>query len=446
MITAKRCLGWFSICVFGSVAVFVDAVVAGQFNTPVPFPDPFSSSQNGVVSTNEPSIRVAPNGAVYIGAIRGVPSGIDIWQFHTDSNTAKFVASPDTAPFVISPIVTIAIGGGDMDLQPTIDGKLTYSSLWAGSLTVGASTGLSLDGQTTTFASQPLGSVIVGDDRQWMAADPSGSVYMSFHDGVGNIDVVHSPGGPVAGLVYLPAGAVFGPTDIEIGFNQHGNIVADKNGRLYQVYAYGSTTGATGMNAVGVATSTDGGLTWTKTNVYVDSDTSKNFATLFPAIAVNDPNVYVVFSDGNHVYAGISNNGGTSFGSRFQVDGSMLNASLMPWVAAGSNGADVVWYGTKTSGGNSSSAVWDVYMQQLSTTGLSGSNLAADTAVKQGTICIAGLSCDLPGGSGGRELGDFFQVAVDGNGLADIAYTKVDAQNKGEIFAVHQTSDSIGAP
>ena len=417
----------------GMTALPARPALAGSF-TNLRLPTGFS----GGVDT-EPSIKVGPDGTAYIGAIRGVPSGMDMWKVPAGASTATYLGSPDSL-VPGNTICCAAIGGGDMDLAINNDGTVVYSSLWLGSITVGQSTN-----GGSSFISQPLGSVIVGDDRMWNTSDGS-NVYMSFHDlATGNIDVEKSPAGPAAGLVYAPTGAgVFSPTAVPS--NELGNLLADRlhSGVLYQPFTQ-SANGSSSHNQLDVAVSTDGGSSWTQHAVFTQPAGS-DLDSDFPAIAEDHAgNLYAVASDNTHVLVSSSTNGGATWSAPTNVNASG-NAAVFPWIAAGgAGGAVVTWYqGTTTNPSNSANS-WTVQSAEST-----NANTAAPTyavaqvssgAVRQGVICEGGLGC-----SDGRQLGDFFQVAVGPNGLASVAWTD-DGSGGGAAGDYYGTGGiNLGAP
>jgi hypothetical protein len=264
--------------------------------------------------------------------------------------------------------------------------------------------------------------VIVGDDRQWNTSDGQ-NMYMSFHDiATGNIDVLKSPAGAAVGLVYAPAGQVFASGDPALNNNELGNLLADRlhSGVLYQVFTEPSSgTGA--QNQIRVAVSGNGGGAWTQHVVYTGPSTA-NYSSIFPAIAEDHAgNLYVVASDNANVLVFSSADGGSTWSAPTNVNTSG-KAAVFPWIAAGGAGGVVVtWYQGTTSDPGSASNTWTVQAAESV-----NANAAAPTysvtqvssgGVRQGNICESGLGC-----SSGRELGDFFQVAVGPDGLADVAW------------------------
>lgn len=377
----------------------------------------------------EPSIRVAPDGTVYVGAIRGVPSGIDMWRLDAGGVNPTYLGSPDSLVPSTLGVCCAALGGGDMDLAVNADGSLGISSLWLGSITVGRSTD-----RGQSFLTQPLGGVIPGDDREWNTSDGA-TMYMSFHDlATGNIDVERSPAGTTAGLVYAPAGLVLGPTDPALNNNELGDIVADRQhpGLVYQVYTTPSTgTGA--QNQIRMAVSTDSGSTWTSHTVYT-GPAGAGFDSIFPSAAVDRAgNVYVAASDDHHVLVFSSTDHGATWSAPTDVNTSG-NAAVFPWVAAGGNGGVVVtWFGADTTDPSNASDNWQVLGAE-STNGTAAApsyalSTVSDHVVRHGIICQSGLSC-----TDGRQLGDFFQVAVGPDGIANVAWSDDGAGDPSVVY------------
>lgn len=419
---ARGLVGVLLAAMSAAVGAGAQAQVAGAGSfAEISLPAGFS----GGVDT-EPSLRVGPDGTSYIGAIRGVPSGIDLWKVPAGAASATYLGSPDSlAPG--GTVCCLAAGGGDMDLSVNNDGTIGILSLWLGSVTVGQST----DGGQS-FVAQPLGSPIPGVDRPWSATDGS-NMYMSFHDvATGNIDVLKSPAGATVGLAYVPAGQVFSAGDPALNDNELGNLVADRfhPGVLYQVFTEPSAGGGSTIsiggsggpqNQIRVAVSSNGGAAWTQHVVYTGPATA-NYSSIFPAMAEDHAgNLYVVASDNTHVYVFSSTDGGSTWSAPADVNTSG-SAAVFPWIAAGGAGGVVVtWYQGTTTDPASTANTWTVQAAESVNASSAAPTYAVSQVssgtVRQGEICESGLGC-----SSGRELGDFFQVAVGPDGLADFAW------------------------
>ena len=372
----------------------------------------------------EPSIRLGRDGSAYVGAIRGFPRGVDIWRVGPGGAPVTYLGSPDSpAP---STVCCAGIGGGDMDLAVADGGTVAYTSLWLGSLTVGRSS----DGGRS-FVSQPLGSPVVGDDRPWLTTDGA-TMYISFHDILtGNIDVERSPAGPQAGLVYAPTRPVLSPGDAALGTNQLGDLLADHGhpGLLYQVYtttpaaSLGVNGGTSaGMNIVRMAVSGDGGSTWTQHTVLTGPPAAV-YASVFPAAALDHAgNVYVAVTDNSSILVLSSSDRGVTWRGPVRVNPPTAGAVTFPWIsAAGDGGVVVSWLGSPVPGVEAPDGSWHVYAAEtLDGTAVNPSYrifTVSDRIVHAKGICEQGLGC-----RSGRELGDFFQVAVGPDGIANLAW------------------------
>jgi hypothetical protein len=213
------------------------------------------------------------------------------------------------------------------------------------------------------------------------------------------------------------------------------------------------------VDTIYLARSDDGGLTWTDTKVFgVDPASHRELNMLFPVVSVDRVgNVYVAWSDGFKVEYAASTDGGKTFGKAHQVnhDNRRLvpgtgaerpdpgRSDLFPWIAADANGLlDVVWYHGEGGGPRSNltyrdpgdaGTSWTVAFAQLG--GAQGAHpkelsysQAVTPVVHRGDICQNGTFCSLvpvpgaPLSTGDRSLLDFFEVAIDKQGRANIAF------------------------
>ncbi|MDX6199437.1 MAG: hypothetical protein QOJ79_2588 [Actinomycetota bacterium] len=227
------------------------------------------------------------------------------------------------------------------------------------------------------------------------------------------------------------------------------------------------------QDTIYVAKSSDGGVTWTDTMVYsTPAGSKRELNLLFPVVEVDKAgNVYSLWSDGYKIEYAVSTDGAKTWSKPFQINTDNRGAKpdegrsdLFPWMAAGANGTvDVVWYHGE-GGAKGSNLIyrnqgdrltnWTVAFAQLGkATAKSSTGAAAPTmltytnyatpVMHHGSICNNGTFCDLPipGSSGDRSLLDFFQVAIDGAGRANIALADNEASPGSNISAyVRQTS------
>lgn len=195
-------------------------------------------------------------------------------------------------------------------------------------------------------------------------------------------------------------------------------IAIDRSGNLYVAWAQSpvdSSGNVDGPTTIYMATSTDGGATWTK------------------PISVS-----------THV-------GG-------------LHTNVLPWLVAGTAGrVDLVWYGTPTlgscpgepCGAGFISGTWNVYMAQtvnaVTSSGAANANPSFTAAkvseypVHTGQICEFGIACTT---GGDRGLLDFIQVQADPSGAADIVYADGanDDFNGGETSGLVDFVQQVGGP
>jgi hypothetical protein len=108
--------------------------------------------------------------------------------------------------------------------------------------------------------------------------------------------------------------------------------------------------------------------------------------------------------------------------------------NIFPWVKAGGAGrADVVWYGSDVQANPSidASQKWNVFMAQVvyptDSSGAVTENPGSVSLVKAtphpmhyNSACLAGSTCIAS--SGNRNLADFFNIAIDQTGAAEIVY------------------------
>jgi hypothetical protein len=227
------------------------------------------------------------------------------------------------------------------------------------------------------------------------------------------------------------------------------------------------------VDTVYVAKSSDGGITWTDTKVFsTPAGSKRELNLLFPVVEVDKAgNVYSLWSDGYKIQYAVSTDGAKTWSKPYQVNTDNRGAKpdvgtsdLFPWMAAGANGMlDVVWYHGEGGAPGSNlnyrnqgdkNTHWTVAFAQLGKAAArSAAGAAAPTVLTYskavtpvmhtGTICNNGTFCDLPipGSSGDRSLLDFFQVAIDGAGRANIALADNQAAPGSNVTAyVRQTS------
>ena len=307
------------------------------------------------------------------------------------------------------------------------------------------------------------------DDRQWDAVDEAaplpagntGNVYVSFinftnptagtlalarstHDGAPGTFITDSVCNTLNGQVpdnstcpdaNDPALQVAGPPVVDI-YNTH-NIYIPFVRNTPQI------PGVTGgpPYSLWVAKSTDGGSTWTRSQVAFLGD--HNPVNLFPQLAIDKAgNLYYTWSQTQgpesdasgltgeqDVYYTFSTDRGTTWAAPIPLTQESNDSAVMPWMVAGDPGrVDLVYYkansGLNSNVGfdaNGNPMVWNVYFAQSLNALNKGSNFKSvqisDHPNHLGGVCTAGLSC-----SGDRDLLDFFTVDIDHLGAANVVW------------------------
>jgi hypothetical protein len=368
----------------------------------------------------------------------------------------------------------VAPGGGDGDIAVNAPDpnnsaipNLAFSSL---TLAPGV-TATNSRNRGDSFFTPPnvVAALVPGDDRMWNdAANDASTVYISYHDvATFNIEVQRSNNG---GLTYLagageaidsatlPAAGSIVPTD---SGNTAAQIKVDRSacpskGNLYIAFSapdnVTENTNSGPQRSIYVGVSTDAGLnaptiTFTDHKVFTSPAGSPGAIhgtnQIFPALAVDNlGDVYTVWSDNQSVFLSSSSNLGTSWTAPVRVNGGATigKSNVFPWVAADANGHVVVtWLGSNLAGNSNDVATmqptctdgtmgcwaqWHVYSAET----VNGSaavpsftqRTASDHVIHSGTVCTGGTGCS---NGDSRALADFFQVALDTQHRANIAFS-----------------------
>lgn len=368
----------------------------------------------------------------------------------------------------------IAPGGGDADIAVNAPDpnnsaipNLAFTSL---TLAPGVAATNSRNRGDTFFAPPNVVATLVpADDRMWNdAVNDASTVYIAYHDlATFNINVQRSNNG---GLTYtaglgeaidaatLPAAGSLSPTSSANTAAQIkvDNTACPSRGNLYVAFTAPDNAmenGAGGpQRSVYVGVSTDAGLgapsfTFTDHRVFTSPAGSLGATqgnnNIFPALAVDGfGNVYTVWSDNQNVFMSSSSNQGKTWTAPARVnDGtSSGKANVFPWAAADAYGHVVVtWLGANLAGNSNDVAAmqpacadgttdcwaqWNVYAAE-SVNGNAAvptftQHTASDHIIHAGTICTNGTGCS---NGDSRALADFFQVALDTQHRANIAYS-----------------------
>src|SRR5436305_1655387 len=160
---------------------------------------------NGTASGSEPSIRVDYTGNAYVGSIRGVPGGNDLWRFDLNPNSATFdpflraatafidangnitnpayTGQPDATSPDPTVVNTAGDGGGDMDIavgfQPSVMRPSGPPVLATTSLVAADISSQRSFNRGDSYDRNPDANITVPvDDRNWMEFYGGDTVYL----------------------------------------------------------------------------------------------------------------------------------------------------------------------------------------------------------------------------------------------------------------------------
>jgi len=421
-------------------------------------------------AANEPSLAIDSTGAIFVTG----PTQL------THATTVS--ASPLAMPVSASPLwkstdggatwtgpistetggqTATGLGGGDSDIVIGPGDSIYVTNLWLGNSSMSVSTD-----HGSTFTELPIGHVTPVDDRPWLTYDPaSGSLYMAW-DGAGALHVGRALIGgtvqvnqvPGAGPQQVPSAGPQGqlvfeqdvpavPNEPDRGCSTcpPGTLVVDPFGNVDVAFA--------GTSGVGVASSTDGGLTW-GTPAYVPgtAGTNASNSNVFQILRSDaQGNLYLVWtalaSNGNPaVLLSFLPSGSSAWHAPIQV--STTPDALFGTLAVVAPGiVDVAYYGSTFSGdpnGAPPSTRWNLDLAQVQDLFGSPTTTTADVlpSFHHGAISTGGATGSLTGTVSGtpadRRLGDFFSIAVDAAGLANII-TAADDGSGTKLQFIHET-------
>ncbi|HSH39644.1 MAG TPA: hypothetical protein VK993_12760, partial [Chthoniobacterales bacterium] len=394
------------------------------------------------VRDGEPSSRTDFQGNYYVGGIRGVPAGVDLWNFDLNPNSGQFDplmrnpiyrGQPDS--FTNKDTTQVgADGGGDIDLAVgfglpprQIVPTLAFSSLVAANISVGNS----ID-RGKTFFLNPLGNLTGGppiDDREWQEFFGANTVFLLYRTIFPVIAFVHRS--TDGGRTYGPAVTV-GPS------SQVGGIDVNQNdGTVYNFFIDGRV-------AVGVpARPGDQPTSYTFHQAVSDPFGLRNIFVTGKVAEDGTPNgtVYITYSNGFDVYLAHSTDRGVTWSLPVRVSDVPFGANIFPWLETGKTPGSVVltWYGTENQSFNNDGANWKVFFAQSFNANSANPTFtqveASDHIIHGSNISTGGLT-----GTANRNLIDYFQISVDPQGAAVIAYTDDHNDLTGATFVTRQIS------
>jgi hypothetical protein len=388
----------------------------------------------------EPEIIVDIFGTIYATAIQGVPGGTDLWKSNDKGNSFVYMGQPDGAQDHCNPPVVqcAALGGGDDQIDVSSGGYLYVSSLWLGNVTMSASYDGGTGGATPDqqWHVNPAAADIVSDDRQWVAAYGPQTVYMSF----ATTALTRPPGSIGLFITKSTDGGKTFPSLVEITalqpldqVNVESNLVVDPfNGNLYTSYIPNAAP-----NTIKLASSTDGGATWNITTAYT-GPAGTTARGVFPNLALDrGGNLHLVFTKSDavghtncHVFLTSTTNpsaASPTWTPAIQVDNGLATA-CEAWVVAGSPGTvNVAWLGSTAPSPDTVNSNWNVYFAQVSNALLSNPTVAQSqvaAGIHNHSVCFNGAGCGAAphGDPGNRDLLEYFRMALDNDGNANIVF------------------------
>jgi hypothetical protein len=387
----------------------------------------------------EPQIRADNAGNFYGTSENGLGGGTNAWKSTDGGAHNSYLGVVNAGSSTNNS--GFAPGGGDTDLATApVKNAFGLYNVYVASLSLAnVDVSTSQDGGHTFTTDFTSASVPV-DDREWIAADGTSKVCISYHDiATFNIDVNCSYD---AGATFTQLGdAIDQAHAYAIDNNEIGNLAIDPTSHVIyqtfsgiaqsdQVAAASCTSNCPGYHVVYMGVSTDGGKTFTDHVVYDNPNTSVSYGHQFVNVSVDAAgNVYSVYSDNHNLYYSFSTDQGQTWSGPYQVNTGSSATAIEPWSVAGASGKiDVVWYGTSYYDGVNapdnypSSAAWNVYFAQNLKATQPGSNFSqtqASPVNHYGGVCEGGISC-----TGNRDLYDDFGVAANPlTGLASIIYS-----------------------
>jgi hypothetical protein len=425
----------------------------------------------------EPELKVDADGNAYVSAIAGVPGGVNLWKRAAGTTTFPYVGMPDAFPAGLTPATGVAPGGGDIAVavapERNSDGNYNVylSSLWLGSTTVATSRD-----NGATFTDNYIGTVpntVV--DREWLAAEGAETLYQIYRDNNHIIWIQKSTdGGATFGV---PAPVITDPmaaliaTDPATAGSRYSNVWRDPvSGNLMiavvnradiveSLYAghqspVGDPTGllppAAAAHRIWLSTCTPD-LTCTTHDVFTDPDPQTRIDADFPWVTTDAAGtVYVVWTTTKGVFVARSHDAGTTFGAPVRVDTPAAQwSTVFPAIVAGDAGrVGVAFLGTASDSLDDANAAWNVYYSLSLDGGDSYTQVqASDEPAHVGSICLRGLSCDLPapaGQPGNRDLAEVVTITLDTDGMPIIAYPATRRQGQpigsGQAVIVKQSA------
>jgi len=380
----------------------------------------------------EPNIAVAPDGTLYVA------SPLAIWKSSDAGKTWKQATAKGLE------------GGGDGDIAFDAQGNLYWLGLFGPD-------GRAIPFQVSTDGGESFSKAVdvsdgTGSDREWLDVTPEGHVYTTWR-GESGLEFRAS----------FDGGATWQPKVTAAPDANQGPLTHAPDGRLYFAAADFAGTTGTAEAALYVYASQDEGESWTRHDVWSLARSSpaehNPYVTDFPVAAVDaNGTVYVAWSmdmgvlpetppsvAGQYgIFLSHSTTGGSNWSQPLLVSDPTKYAR-MPWMAAGGAGSvAVVWYeNVRGLPGEQLPDEWNVKLWESITADAAKPVGITVTLTEEpnhlGALCTSGTGCLVSD----RSLLDFFEVAIDHQGLPVVAWA-ASKLGTGFGFAVEGTDVYFG--
>lgn len=410
--------------------------------------DDFTWRQRAVApdsSFTEPSLAIDADGDIVVCAPGG--PGTVVWYSKDDGKT---FGRSETG-------VAEGTGGGDCEIHFLPDGTLVNSDLAITTSYVH----ISADGGKTWERGEDSGQE---QDRQWFASYRDEELYNVYHGIVEEYEfftrstdagqtwsapiLINSPdqlAGTPSPLDPQPGDT---PNLIDQGYNTFSGpmLVDQKTGEMYVLYSLSdaatnvqSIHGFGATRGIVAAYSDDKGATWKNRYAVTGSvlgGTGTTNGAIFPWGTLGpDGTLYVLFNSNRggrfHTYYTYSKDHGESWSEPVKVSKGAASptaggATVYVTGQAGAPGVlDIAWLETtKGIGPDDEAGEWDVVFAQVRGADTAKPTIdvstVSDHTIHKGAICQMGLLC-VTGGD--RSLGDFFELAIGPDGMAQIAWS-----------------------
>lgn len=436
------------------------------FSTPLVLPKSGQAGAHNLSDTcynpcGEPSLAVSPaDGTLYVSTPRTIvvccnTQSSPVWKSTDNGESWSDPVFPKGAED--------ATTGGDTELAVDKRGTVYEGELWLGDDSIYIS-----GDKGSTWNWSPA-SHDLASDREWFAYEPKSDALYGFWDGFKGLMVAKAPlntplGSDAARFfpeerIVVPECAAalavdcpnvpvdnVGDTPIIHQATSPGRpSVSPVDGTVYFPFPY-----QVAGKGIGIAYTTDG-TTFNYSYVAgaghgVFGDTGNDF----PVSSVDSAGrLYVAWvedkGDGYNLYLASSADKGATWTAPLEVSKGVSKTAVFPNVVAGAAGQVAVsWYGTDASGdpnGVPHSAAWNVYASEISDAAgplPQVTTSVIDAGFHDGPICTHGTGCT----GNSRNLLDFFDMQLDGQGRLGVVYTRDQKANPAltEIAYAHQVS------